>query len=254
MSGADRLFACEMGSGGTPAVFLHGFGGQSGIWASIQEAVAAERATLAYDLPGHGRSLSFPEAGPVKIAVKSVLGDLAMRGLERVHLIGHSMGGAISALMALTEPQRIASLTLMAPGGFGEEINAPLLRRYAGAADDKNVRACLSEMSGSAHDVPDEAVRMLASARAVDGQTEMLARIVALITRDGKQGAIPRESLARLEMPVAVLWGTADSVLPYSQTQGLPARFALHTFSGDGHMLAEEQPDEVLFIIRQMMR
>ncbi|WP_157016991.1 alpha/beta fold hydrolase [Mesorhizobium xinjiangense] len=254
MTGVDRLFAREMGSGGTPAVFLHGFGGVGGVWAPLQEAVASDRFILAYDLPGHGQSLSFPEAGPVKIAVKAVLADLAARGIERAHLVGHSMGGAIATLTALSQPQRVASLSLIAPGGFGEEINAPLLKRYAGATDDASIRVCLAAMSGPQHDVPDDVVNKLAAARAAAGQTEMLAHIAGLITRDGKQGAIPRESLAGLDMPVAVLWGTADSVLPYKQTRGLPPRFALHTFDGDGHMLAEEQPDEVLFIVRQMMR
>jgi pimeloyl-ACP methyl ester carboxylesterase len=47
---------------------------------------------------------------------------------------GHSMGGAVSALIAMRAPDRVKSLTLVAPGGMAREINADLLDRYARAA------------------------------------------------------------------------------------------------------------------------
>jgi pyruvate dehydrogenase E2 component (dihydrolipoamide acetyltransferase) len=50
-------------------------------------------------------------------------------------------------------------------------------------------------------------------------------------------------------MPVAVLWGTLDGVLPYHQSQGLPSGFTLHTAPGIGHMLGEEVPELVSQVI-----
>lgn len=250
----DMLFVHEAGAGGTPLVLLHGFGGTHAIWHELQRALSDAHRVLAYDLPGHGRSFAFPEAGPPKVAVRALLADLAGRGIDRFHLAGHSMGGAISALMALAAPDRVASLTLVAPGGFGPEIDGPLLRRFAAAREASEISACLAAMSGPDHVVAAASVESCLEARALPEQTERLVAIGASITRDERQGVIPRDSLAGLDMPVKVIWGSEDAVLPFAQTQGLPTRFALHACAGAGHMLVEERPRDVSFLLRQNMR
>lgn len=235
-------------------MLLHGFGGCHGLWQPIADALAGTVRVLAYDLPGHGGSLGWPEAGPAKIAVRAILADLAERGIERFHLAGHSMGGAIAALMALAEPSRIASLALLAPGGFGEEINGRLLRRYATATSEDDIRTCLESMTGWPNPVADETVRTLVEMRRRPGQTEKLVEIAASITRDERQGVIAREKLASLPMPVSVMWGLLDGVLPVHQSNGLPPLFGFHLIADAGHMLPEEKPELVTEIIRRTMR
>lgn len=249
----QRLFAAESGTGDRIVVLLHGFGGWHGIWDEIAPALAAESRVLAYDLPGHAGSLGWPDAGPAKPAARAILADLAARGIASAHIVGHSMGGAIAALAGLIEPDRVASLTLLAPGGFGEEINGPLLRRFAAARPADEIRACLTAMSAPGF-IPDgRGIDALAAIRAVSGQTEKLVEIGAAITGNDKQGVIPRELLAGLAMPMAVAWGTEDTVLPYGQTARLPENITLHTISGAGHMLPEEAPEAVTSIIRRMI-
>jgi len=68
--------------------------------------------------------------------------DLAARGLDRVHLVGHSMGGAIATLMALARSRRIATLTLLAPAASSGNQRA-LLRRLCCAIGKEEVRACV---------------------------------------------------------------------------------------------------------------
>lgn len=235
-------------------MLLHGFGGCHGLWRPIADALAGTVRVLAYDLPGHGGSLGWPEAGPAKVAVRAILADLTERGIEHFHLAGHSMGGAIAALMALAEPSRIASLALLAPGGFGEEINGRLLRRYASAKDEEEVRICLESMIGWPNPVPNETVQTLVEMRRRAGQTEKLVEIAASITRDERQGVISREGLAGLPMPVSVIWGLLDGVLPVHQSNGLPPLFGLHLIADAGHMLPEEKPELVAEIIRRTMR
>jgi pyruvate dehydrogenase E2 component (dihydrolipoamide acetyltransferase) len=248
-----RLFAAESGSGDRTIVLLHGFGGWHGIWDGIATALAAESRVLAYDLPGHAGSLSWPDAGPAKLAARAILADLAGRDITKAHIVGHSMGGAIAALAGLIEPDRVASLTLLAPGGFGEDINGPLLRRYAAARLPDEIRACLTAMSGPGFTPAEPVVTALAAIRAAKGQTEKLVEIGAAITKDDRQGVIPRELLAGLAMPVAVAWGTRDTVLPYGQTDGLPENLTLHSLPDLGHMLPEEAPEAVIGIISGMI-
>ncbi|TKT77371.1 alpha/beta fold hydrolase [Aquamicrobium sp. LC103] len=247
----QSLYAVQKGESPAKLVFLHGFGGSHRVWRGLQEALAPETSSLAYDLPGHGASLDWPEAGPAKIAVKAVLADLAARGLDRVHLVGHSMGGAIAALMAISEPARIASATLLSPGGFGPEINARLLARFAAARDKESLRACLEGMFGWTSPVPDEAVGAAMEGRRQPGAIAMLRKIAEIIAPGGSQGEIARDRLAALAMPVSVVWGGLDNVLPARQCHNLPPHFARHLLPDRGHMLPDEAPEEVLRVIRR---
>ncbi len=249
------LFAEEYGAGSNVIVLLHGFGAFHDVWRPIAIALAdEERHVIAYDLPGHGRSLDWPDAGPARTAAKAVLADLDTRGIERAHFVGHSMGGAVAALAALAQPERVASLTLLAPGGFGEQINSALLHRYAAATTQAEFAECLAAMSAPGARPETDNLSAFAEMRAVPGQKNKLAEIASIIARDGRQGVIPRERLESLSMPVAVIWGTEDPVLPFAQTADLPPAFQLHPARGAGHMLVEERPEMVLDVIRRMSR
>jgi pyruvate dehydrogenase E2 component (dihydrolipoamide acetyltransferase) len=244
------LYALDGGNGASTLVFLHGFGASHAAWSSIAPAFSSFARTLAYDLPGHGQSLAFPDAGPPKLAARAVLTDMAARGIDKAHVVGHSMGGAIAVLMALTAPENIASLTLLAPGGFGPDINGPLLRRYGAAVEENEIRACLGAMSGPQTVIAADTVSGYAQTRRLHGQSEKLGEIAALITKGERQGEIPRDLLATLAMPVAVMWGSGDPVLPASQAQGLPSHFTVRIVPNAGHMLMSEAPAEVTELIR----
>jgi len=249
-----RPYAFVQGSGASAIVLLHGFGGYHGAWMDIQPGLVQGATVLAYDLPGHNRSLDYPGAGPAGVAVKAILHDLKARGIDRAHFVGHSMGGAIAALIGLRAPEMARSLTLLAPGGFGPEINVALLRRFGAAVGAGEVRDCLNAMSAPDFVMPTKFVAGLAAARRLPGQRERLVEIAAAITKDDRQGEIPREMLASLSMPVTVVWGTEDTVLPFAQTRGLPDAFTLEVLPGKGHMLTEEAPQAVLRLIRRNTR
>jgi pyruvate dehydrogenase E2 component (dihydrolipoamide acetyltransferase) len=238
----DRLFAAEAGDGPETVVLLHGFGGHHDIWRYVIDILARQYRTLAYDLPGHGRSLGIAGAGSARSTIAALRDDLAHRGLERVHLAGHSMGGAFAALLAIADPSRIASLTLLAPGGFGEAIAAHTLKRYAEAVSSAELRPYFKAMRGVKAEDDDAALDRLAAMRVTPGQREALIEIHGRITRDGKQGAIPREQLAGLKMPVIVAWGAGDGVLPVVQSRNLPPQFQVRIIDGAGHMLPETHP------------
>lgn len=244
------LFAKAAGEGET-IVLLHGFGGTHAAWTPIMDQLSKAASVLAYDLPGHGGSFAWPDAGSAKVAAQAVLGDLAERGITQAHLVGHSMGGAVAALMAILEAPRVASLTLLSPGGFGPDINHRLLTRYASAADEASLRPCMEAMYGWMSPIADDSVAQALAARAGEGRSELLMKMSTGLARDGKQGQLPRERLEQLTMPVSVVWGELDNVLPVRQTRGLPSQFGVHLFPDLGHMLPQEAPDEMSAIIRR---
>ncbi|MBN9250374.1 MAG: alpha/beta fold hydrolase [Mesorhizobium sp.] len=250
---SSTLYSSDRGSGPSTLVLLHGFGASHAVWNDVVAEFSRTTRTMAYDLPGHGGSLAFPDAGPPKLAARAIAADLAERGIDRAHVVGHSMGGAIAVLIGLMAPDRIASLTLLAPGGFGPEINGPLLRRYGAAVEASEIRGCLAAMSGPQATVSDTSLGAYRQMRVQHGQADKLGEIAALITKGERQGEIPREMLATLAMPVSVLWGDADPVLPVSQAQGLPASFKVRILPGAGHMLMGEAPAEVAALIHAQL-
>ncbi|MEX0345526.1 MAG: alpha/beta fold hydrolase [Rhizobiaceae bacterium] len=250
----SRLFAREKGGGDKVVVFLHGFVDTHVAWHDIQDAIALEASTLAFDLPGYGKSVDYPDPARPKAVVEALLQELNQRQLGPVHLVGHSRGGAIAVLVALAAPDLVTSMTLLAPGGFGTEINHRLLSRYAEAVTATELKSIMENMYGWNNPVTDDTVRHMVEMRQVEGQREKLIEIAKHLHRDGKQGVIPREQLASLYMPVKILWGTQDRVLPTRQAHRLPPMFAAHIFEDTGHMLPAEIPDDVVALIKQNLR
>jgi pyruvate dehydrogenase E2 component (dihydrolipoamide acetyltransferase) len=239
------------GTGDTTVVLLHGFGGSGAVWHELAARLGNHATVLAHDVPGHGESLEHPAAGSPGKCADAIRADLGERGYQRFHLVGHSMGGAIATLMTLAAPDQVASLTLLAPGGFGPEINGRLLRHWARADTTETVTLCLEQMQGWETPVPADVVERVVADRRLPGQRDRLIAIADKITRGERQGVIPREQLETLRMPVKVLWGTQDRVLPTRQVHGLPVRLASHVFERTGHMLIEEQADVVFDLIKQ---
>lgn len=237
-----------------PVILLHGFGGDRATWLNIQTGLATERRSIAFDLPGHGEALDWPKIGNAGIAAKAVLQSIDALELEKVHLVGHSMGGAISALLALRSPEKIASLTLVSPGGFGPEINYKLLRRYAAETDPAEMEMLLEQFFGLEFKLPKFLPKTAAESRARPGATATLEAIADEII-DGKvQKTLPLQDLGKLPMPVKVIWGTQDRVLPTRQAHHLPGLIAAHIFERVGHMPHLEIPAEVVRLILQNAR
>lgn len=251
MATMPELFAAVQEADGPVLVLLHGFADCHRAWDDVRACLGSPMCILAYDLPGHGGSFAWPDAGPAKVAARAILADLDRRGIAAAHFAGHSMGGAVAVLAALADPERVASLTLLAPGGLGPEINQRLLERYAAARAPEDIRICLEAMFGWTSPVPEALVERQAEERGLPGRTEKLVGIAATLAREGRQGEIPRERLAGLAMPVTIAWGGLDNVLPVRQTSGLPGHFAVHVFADLGHMLPQEAPAEMARLIRR---
>ncbi len=244
---SDRLHTIEAGARSLPTVvLLHGFGGNAGVWADLIGQLKSHAHMLAFDLPGHGGSLTYPNFGSPRVAALAVAQEMKLRGIEQFHLVGHSMGGAVASLIALSDAASVASLTLLAPGGFGSQINIEIMQALAMAASIDDLRACFKTMMRQGADVSETGLRRDAAMRAADGQMDALALIFSKITRDGAQGKLPLDELARLPISVRILWGEQDNVVPVGQLADAPDSFIKTTLPNAGHMLIEEAPEAVI--------
>ncbi|CAA9230590.1 MAG: Putative hydrolase, partial [uncultured Actinomycetospora sp.] len=107
------------GPAGETAVYVHGLGGSSNNWTELAGALSGRCRGLAVDLPGFGRTPP-PATGDYRPAahaavVTAYLDDLRRQGSGPVHLLGNSLGGAVSLLVAARRPDLVRTLTLVSP-------------------------------------------------------------------------------------------------------------------------------------------
>ena len=159
--GGRKISYAGGGQDGDVVLLVHGYGGDRNSWLFLQEPLAARHRVYALDLPGHGTSAkdvgagpagtAGPEGqagpvGPLGVLADAVTGVLDALGAERAHLVGHSMGGAVALAVTARNPGRIASLTLIAPSGFGPEINAGYLRGFADAQTRRELKPVVGQL------------------------------------------------------------------------------------------------------------
>lgn len=236
-----------------PLVLLHGFGGIGALWAPVIRRLDPDLPLIVYDLPGHGQSLDAEGIGHAGVMAKAILADLERRGISRFHLCGHSMGGTVASLIAVKAPSRVRSLTLLAPGGFGFEIDLASLTRYGSATDIDALFIASKAMMAVRHEPDATALTALADARRHGGATNALTAILQsfLVERDGRtgQGSLRLSAFTALGIPTRLLWGAEDPILPVAQARNIWPGAAVTLIPGAGHMLMEEAPDMVARVI-----
>lgn len=237
-----------------PVVFLHGFGGMAAQWNELQTEISEHAPTLAYDLPGHSGSLNFPNAGPAKVAAKAIIADLNQRGIAQARFVGHSMGGAIAGLIALFNPALVASLTLLAPGGFGPQINIEVLKKWASAQSEAELRDVIPNFFATDYRLPDAYVELHTKARQVKGANQALIGIADNMTTNGEQGQLPVDDILVKNIPTSLIWGDSDAIIPVSQALPLKDKVALHILNGVGHSPAEESYEVVKKVLLDQVK
>ena len=117
MSSTPVLHVDERGSG--PALVLsHGVGGDTSVWHTMTPPLAASFHVVAWDQPGHGQSIAVADDAYGPRLAYSALSSIADR-FDKVVLLGHSLGGYLSARYAIEHPDRVTALVLLATGpGF----------------------------------------------------------------------------------------------------------------------------------------
>jgi pimeloyl-ACP methyl ester carboxylesterase len=109
----DRM-AVETEGEGEPVLMIHGLGGTSNIFTPVLAAFARHR-TIRFDLPGSGRSYRIEAPLSLTVFVEKARLVMQRLGVERAHVVAHSMGTIVATHLAAAEPGRIASLALFGP-------------------------------------------------------------------------------------------------------------------------------------------
>jgi pyruvate dehydrogenase E2 component (dihydrolipoyllysine-residue acetyltransferase) len=247
-AGGRRLRYLEMGQGeGPPVVFIHGFGGDLYSWQFNQEALAESRVAYALDLPGHGGSTKDLGSGHVHVGAlaAAVIDFLDAKEIAKAHLIGHSLGGAVALDLALNHPERVASATLVCSAALGPEINMAYIDGFMQAKRRKQLQPVLEMLVADPAMVSREMIEEVLRYKRLDGVEAALNRIAGDTFAGGRQALELTGRLSELTVPVQVIWGTEDRILPVSHAKGLPASLPVTVLDGAGHMVHMEKAAEV---------
>lgn len=134
LPGGRTLVACGRPGEGTPVVFIHGLFGRGAAWSEV--AAELTQPAVAFDLPGFGGS-DLPLRADVAAYAADLAAGLDALGVDRFELVGHSFGGAVAASLAELLGDRVVSLTLLAPAGFGRIALAEVGRRVLRGAEQQ---------------------------------------------------------------------------------------------------------------------
>jgi len=222
-------------------LLLHGAGGSHQLWALVANAIPGHSIHM-LDLPGHGRS-DGPPRWTVSDYAGVCIGFLDALGIEQVAVAGHSMGGAIAIMMALTWPARVSGLIL---AGTGARLRVRPDLLDDATTDPRRVIRLMSELAYG-HATAPEIIRRAEQQMLKDGERALAADLAACESFD---------VTSRIRAPTLVLCGTRDRLTPPKYAEFLAQRIVgarLQWIADAGHMLMVERPGPTALAIHDFL-
>lgn len=200
------------------AVFVHGFMGGSRQWAGQTASLKDDFDVISVDLPGFGENAHLTAPDCIGGYSQWVLSEMSTRGVDRFHLIGHSMGGMVAQEMVSQAPDRIDKLVLYGTGAAGvlpgrfETIDLSKRR-----AQSEGPRATARRISATWFlDGKDaEGYEACAAIAEQSSLQSILAGLDAMQTWNGTA------RLRDIASKTLVVWGDSDRTYQWSQTETL---------------------------------
>ncbi|HXG41495.1 MAG TPA: alpha/beta fold hydrolase [Dehalococcoidia bacterium] len=256
--GGLELHYREAGSG-TPVLLVHGFTGNSRNWALTVPSLRPHYRVVSPDLPGHGLSGRPTEPGAYTLeAMAEAVSTLMDRlGLEGCHLVGHSMGGMIAQVIALSRPQRLRSLVLVdtsaePPEGLRTRERARLveLAREQGMEAVWEAQLAMNPMADQLRAQP----QFLQTWREQFLMTSREAYIYCARAMAQRRPLL--DDLSRLSLPVLIVCGENDEpfVEPSRRMHERIAGSQLALIPRCGHTPQVERPDEFNAVLLRFLR
>jgi pimeloyl-ACP methyl ester carboxylesterase len=255
---------------GAPVVLIHGMVNSSRHWQQVALQLADRYTVIAPDLLGHGDSAAVRGDYSLGAHAASIRDLLAVIGIDRATIVGHSFGGGVAMQFFYQFPQRVERLVLVSSGGLGREVS-PLLRSAAlpgvsaalWVAAHPRVLDALWEsgkrMRARGHG---KGLALQAVARALRPLEDPGARkafvhtLRAVIDVHG-QRVSARDRLYLLSaMPTLIVWGEHDHTIPLAHGVGAHraapnSRF--ETLPGAAHFPHLEDPDALAAVLRDFI-
>jgi 2-hydroxymuconate-semialdehyde hydrolase len=248
----------ELGDG-TPILFLHGSG--TGVTAAANwwlnlPALAQTGRCIAIDSIGYGQTVvaDGTEYG-IREWVRHAVRVLDALGIEKTWIVGNSLGGWLALQFAIDFPERLLGVVSMGTGGA--KLTGALQGHANPVLTEEGIRRTLELFVVDTALVTDELVSLRYRSALNDTASDRLAAVVAARDRDRTELPLDFDALARLEIPVLLIHGMQDVVIPVSRTWELVniiPNADVHLFSQCGHWSQVERADDFNEVLAQYLR
>jgi pimeloyl-ACP methyl ester carboxylesterase len=237
---------------GPPLLLLHGSGPGVSAWSNwrpVYPTLSRHFRVIAPDQVGFNRT---QPPGPVRYGrelwTAHALALLDELGLERVSVVGNSMGGAIALSMAVARPESIDRIVVMGTMGIAMELPPGLAEVWGYEPSPEAMRTLIELFAYDQAIVTDELVQMRHAASAEPTVRDAFAAMFPEPRQDGVDDlALSDDELRSISQPVLLAHGYHDRIVPFASSS-LPlmdvlADAQLHAFGNSGHWVMIEQAD-----------
>jgi pyruvate dehydrogenase E2 component (dihydrolipoamide acetyltransferase) len=238
---------------GIPLVMVHGFAADSAGWMALERALPRDLPLIRIDLPSHGRSPLRRLSGFAELA-KALVQTFDRIVDGPVHLLGHSLGGALSLALADIRPRQIKTLSLIAPAGLGPEIDGAALTGIARASTADSLAPWLKRLTARPDGISHDFAKAAMLARLDPALRAAQQELAEVLFPDGVQAFDLTAALERVIAPTVMVWGRDDRILPWKQALAVPGGVALHLMRGVGHVPHIEDPEALAAVIGRHIR
>jgi abhydrolase domain-containing protein 6 len=246
------------GGEGPPVLLVHGMGGSKENWMLLARRLRSDHRLIVPDQAGFGASDdAVDDDYRIGAQVERLRAFADAIGVERFHLVGHSMGGQIAGVFAARYPDRVQTLTLMSSAGVPFRRNAfqALLERGENPFATETVEKFDAFMRMTFEHPPFAPPRLrLAYAQRNARRAPLWDRIIRRISSPESRYYL-QGKLGDIRAPTLVLWCDRDQLLDVSSVEafkrGLPSAEVV-VLKGCGHMPMMEQPDAVAARLRAL--
>ncbi|MBM3224476.1 MAG: alpha/beta hydrolase [Candidatus Tectomicrobia bacterium] len=222
---------------GKAVLFLHGAGSNGHVWVDMLQRLSSQHSPVAIDLPAHGRSGGLLAADSIEAYCAVVDAFLAVTQFTPCVLVGHSMGGAIAQLYALTHPGKLAGLVLSSTGAR-LRVAPAILQLWQDASMGKAVN-----VYGRSSYSDKTSMDIVRQGWGEQRKTDPRVRLGDFVACD-RFDAMAR--LPEITVPTLVLGGTDDVITPPRYTAYLHQHISgaqLTMIPDAGHIGYAEQPE-----------
>jgi 3-oxoadipate enol-lactonase len=237
---------------GKPVIFLHGFPFDHTIWNSLVPLMESEARLILPDLRGFGRSPVTDDVYTMRLLAEDVRHLMDRLALEKAVLVGHSMGGYVALAFSHAYPARVCGLGLVATQAAADSPERRQARyKTAEAVAHKGSRVVASDMVSSLTPNKD-LVKPIQNLILQAQPAGIVGALKGMAERSEMTG-----SLSDISVPVVVVAGLADQLLPLEKMQTMAQMLPkgwLVEVEGAGHMVMMEAPEQVAGALRQVIK
>ncbi len=259
-----------MAGEGPNLLLIHGLAGSSRTWRAVMPRLARQCRVIAPDLLGHGESaapVGDYSLGGFAAMLRDLLGVLE---IDRVTVVGQSLGGGIAMQLAYQHPELAERLVLVNSGGLGREVNW-ILRAAAlpGAEyvmpalfpgfvrDAGNAVARTVERLGWRAPRAAEMWDAYAALTEPEHRAAFVRTVRAVIDPGGQTINASNRLYLAAEVPTLIIWGDSDPIIPVAHADAAHAAIPgsrLEIFEGVGHFPHVERPERFVDVLLEFLQ